>query len=87
MIDLFYLIILPTVRLILRVFWYALLIRAVLSWMPDMRNAFTSFIYGITEPVLRPVRRITNRYGGASMPIDIAYLVVVLAVGMLMNVL
>ncbi len=87
MLDAVYLVVLPAVRLILTVLWILLLIRAVLSWLPPMNNAFTDFVYGITEAVINPVRSITNRFGGGSMPIDIAFLVVVIVVVMLMNVL
>lgn len=87
MLDAVYLVVLPALRLILNVLWILLLIRAVLSWLPPVNNAFTDFVYGITEAVINPVRSITNRFGGRSMPIDLAYLVVVIIVVMLMNVL
>ena len=87
MLDAVYLVVLPAVRLILTVLWYLLLIRAVLSWLPPMNNAFTNFVYGITEAVINPVRSITNRFDGGSMPIDFAFLVVIIAVVLLRNVL
>lgn len=34
-----------------------ILIRIVLSWLaPYSHNGFTDFVYGITEPILRPFR-------------------------------
>lgn len=87
MLDAVYLVVLPAARLILTVLWYLLVIRAVLSWLPAINNTFTDFVYSITEAVINPVRNITNRFGGGSMPIDLAYLVVVIIVVVLMNVL
>ena len=53
---------------ILRIFLEALTIsiflRSVLSWiMPGQANAFTDIIYHVTEPILRPIRRILPRMG------------------------
>nr|WP_307775428.1 YggT family protein [uncultured Cetobacterium sp.] len=34
-----------------------ILIRILLSWLaPYSRNEFTNFVYGVTEPILRPFR-------------------------------
>ena len=42
---------------LLNVFFYAILIRIILSWVaPSMQHAIASILYTITEPLLRPVR-------------------------------
>ena len=41
----------------------AVFIRVLLSWVPnvDPRNPLIEFIYGITEPILAPIRSIMPR--------------------------
>ena len=41
----------------------AVFIRVLLSWVPnvDPRNPLVEFIYGITEPILAPIRSIMPR--------------------------
>lgn len=39
-------------------YYWVIIARAVLSWVnPDPYNPIVQFIYRITEPVLRPIRR------------------------------
>lgn len=72
------LILLFAVRLLLEMFYVLLVIRAVLSWVPGVRNRLTDFVYMVTEPVLSPVRNLLNRsrFGNLSLPIDLSFLVV-----------
>lgn len=50
---------------LLKVFMVIVLIRVVLSWMrPNPYNPFVQVIYKLTEPVLRPIRRIVPPIGG-----------------------
>lgn len=45
--------------LVLNVFTFAIIIQVVISWVsPGMHNPVTSLLYSLTEPVLRPARRI-----------------------------
>ena len=39
-----------------------IVIRCVLSFVPDWNNRFTAFIYSVTEPILRPCRTILNQF-------------------------
>jgi YggT family protein len=59
-----------------------LIVRALLSWFPVRPGtAFEKVIHGldaITEPVLRPVRRILPPIRAGGMGIDLSILVVVL---------
>ena len=72
------LILLFAVRLLLEMFYVLLVVRAVLSWVPGVRNRLTDFVYMVTEPVLSPVRNLLNRsrFGNLSLPIDLSFLVV-----------
>lgn len=52
----------------LTVFYWLILIRALLSWVnPDPYNPIVQFLMRTTEPVLAPIRRVLPR-----MPIDLS---------------
>jgi len=36
-------------------------IRVLLSWMPSVKNGFTQVIFDITEPILKPFRRLNPK--------------------------
>lgn len=63
---------------IINLYQMVLFIRAIMSWFPDVaRSNAGRFIYGITEPVLAPVREfLRSRVNLGGMPIDISFLVV-----------
>jgi YggT family protein len=63
---------------LLDIYFWIIIIAALLSWVnPDPYNPIVRFLYRITEPALRPIRRlIGNRLG----PIDISPLVVILII-------
>lgn len=62
------------------VYMIALIIQAVISWVnPGSYNPISSLLYGLNEPLLRPVRRILPPIGG----LDLSPLVIIL----LLNVL
>jgi YggT family protein len=43
---------------ILTIYMWVIIIRALISWVnPDPYNRIVIFLYRVTEPVLRPVRR------------------------------
>ncbi len=49
---------LTVIRVFLQIITFAILIRAVLSWiMPGQRTMLTDIIYHITEPILAPDRK------------------------------
>jgi YggT family protein len=61
----------------LRLFWVAMLLYAVVSWVPGLQGRWSSYITRIVEPVLLPVRRIIPPLGG----FDLSFLVVILLIG------
>ena len=64
--------------IILTVYMWIIIARALISWVnPDPYNKIVIFLYRVTEPVLRPVRRIIPRH---SLPIDFAPLIVLLII-------
>jgi YggT family protein len=63
-----------TLALVLQVYSYILLARALVSWIPnlDPYNPFVRILYQLTEPVLDPIRKIIPPLGGM---IDISIMV------------
>lgn len=56
--------------------WFLMTIRALLSWMPGLDNAFTNFVFGITEVVITPVRAILEKFDiMQGLPIDMAFMI------------
>jgi YggT family protein len=66
------------VNSLLTLYYWIVIIAALISWVnPDPYNPVARFLRAVTEPVLRPVRRlIGNRLG----PIDISPLVVIFGI-------
>jgi len=63
--------------IILTVYMWIIIIAAIISWVnPDPYNPIVRFLYSVTEPVLRPIRR-RFRIG---LGIDISPMIVILAI-------
>jgi YggT family protein len=63
--------------IILNIYTWVIIIAALISWVnPDPYNPIVRFLYRVTEPVLRPVRRRLGIFGG----IDFSPLVVLLGI-------
>lgn len=60
--------------MVLQIYSYVLLARALISWIPnlDPYNPVVQFLYQITEPVLEPIRKLIPPLGGM---IDISIIV------------
>lgn len=66
--------------LLLSVYMWVFIIAALLSWVnPDPFNPVVRFLYRVTEPVLREIRRWVGVFGG----IDFSPLVAILAISFL----
>ena len=62
----------------LQAYFWIIIARAVLSWVnPDPFNPIVRFLYRVTEPVLRPLRR---RLSPMQTGLDISPMVVVLVI-------
>ncbi len=65
----------------LLIYMWIVIIRALISWVsPDPYNPIVRFLYRITEPVLRPVRRLLP-IGGIGL--DFSPLIVILVIYLL----
>ncbi|MBI5408634.1 MAG: YggT family protein [Nitrospirae bacterium] len=57
---------------------WIVIIAALISWVnPDPYNPIVRFLYSVTDPVFRPIRRVIGYRLG---PIDISPLVVIVAI-------
>ena len=64
--------------IILNIYTWIIIIAALISWVnPDPYNPIVRFLYSVTEPVLRPVRRLI-RIGAVG--IDVSPLIVILII-------
>ena len=67
-------------EIVLQVYFWIIIVRALLSWVnPDRYNPIVRFLYQVTEPVLRPIRRRLPM----EMGLDFSPLVVILAIKVL----
>ena len=65
----------------LRIFWFLMLLYALVSWVPSLQGRWSMYVARIVEPVILPVRRIIPPVGG----LDLSFLVVILLVGYVMR--
>jgi YggT family protein len=64
------------VHYILWLYMWVIIIRALISWVnPDPWNPIVRFLYQVTEPVLRPIRRLLP-----NSAIDFSPLIVILCI-------
>lgn len=62
---------------VLTLYMWVIIVSALISWVnPDPYNPIVRFLYSVTDPVLRPIRR---RIGFA-MGIDISPMIVILII-------
>lgn len=73
------------IDIVLTAYTWIIIAQAILSWVrPDPSSPVVRFLYAVTEPVLRPLRRrIPLILGG----IDLSPLIVILAIIFLQHVL
>lgn len=75
------------IDVVLGIFYWLILIRALISWVnPDPYNGIVQFLYRTTEPVLTPIRRMLPPMGIDISPI-IAFLVIIFLKGFLVSTL
>ena len=66
--------------LLANIFLFAIIIQVVISWInPGAHNPVTSLIHSLTEPLLRPLRRLLPPAGGLDFSPMVACAVLILA--------
>ncbi|RME65858.1 MAG: YggT family protein [Nitrospirae bacterium] len=64
--------------ILLSLYMWVIIISALISWVnPDPYNPIVRFLYGVTEPVLRPIRRRLGIFGGIDFSPVVAILVII----------
>lgn len=64
--------------ILLNLYMWVIIIAALISWVnPDPYNPIVRFLYGVTEPVLRPIRRRLGIFGGIDFSPIVAILVII----------
>src|SRR4030095_15185773 len=72
-------------ELVVWAYFWVIIARAVISWVsPDPFNPIVRFLYRVTEPVLRPIRRPLPTL---QMGLDLSPMVVILAIYFLQSFL
>ena len=73
------------VEILLGVYMWIVIGRAILSWVnPDPYNPIVRFLHDVTEPALSRIRRILPAFGGG---IDFSPMILILAIYFLMSFL
>ncbi len=73
----FFVAIAKVLDMILSLYMWIIIISALVSWVnPDPYNPIVRFLYGATDPVLRPIRRRVGIFGG----IDVSPIIVILVI-------
>jgi YggT family protein len=75
------------VDIVLSIFYWLILIRALISWVnPDPYNMIVQFLYRTTEPVLQPIRRLLPPMGIDWSPV-IAFVAIIFFKGFIVATL
>ena len=62
---------------VLTLYMWIIIVSALISWVnPDPYNPIVRFLYSVTDPVLRPIRRKV----GVSMGLDLSPMIVILLI-------
>lgn len=63
--------------ILLRLYMWVIIIAALISWVnPDPYNPIVRFLYSVTDPVLKRIRRVI----GISMGVDFSPIIAILAI-------
>lgn len=70
---------------LLLIYFYLIIGRAIISWVnPDPYNPIVRFLYTVTEPIMRPARKIIPPLGGS---LDISPIIVLILIQLLRSAL
>lgn len=64
------------------VLYFAIIIRALLSWVTNKRTGVVEIIYTITDPIINPIREMIYKspLGGPGMMIDISPIIAIVLI-------
>ncbi|HED14324.1 MAG TPA: YggT family protein [Gammaproteobacteria bacterium] len=62
-----------------QIFYYAVLIRIILSWVaPNSYNPAVALVHSLTEPLMAPARRLIPSFGGLDMSPIVVFIILIL---------
>lgn len=65
--------------MVIQIVTWLIIIRTVISWFsPSPYNPIVQFLYGVTDPMLKPIRKILPRTGRFDLSPLVAILVLIL---------
>jgi len=64
------------IELVLNVYFVVLIVQAILSWVQTGYNPVASILYSLSDPILRPIRRVVPTIGG----LDLSPLVAIIGI-------
>ncbi|MEO8882359.1 MAG: YggT family protein [Devosia sp.] len=77
---------LDVIMLVLQLYWYVVLAMIIMSWLisfnvVNTRNQFVSQVWralnALTEPVLRPIRRVLPNFSGLDLSPLVLFLIII----------
>ncbi len=76
------------ITLVFNIIYFILIIRIVLSWVGvDPYNEIVQIIYKVSDPILKPFRRLPLQMGGVDFSPVVAFLVLSVVKGFVVNIL
>lgn len=74
---------------LIRIELFLMLVRAIMSWvMPDRSSKIWEIVFGLTEPVIYPIRQLLHRFRFVQMcPIDLSFLAACLLLDLVLTLL
>lgn len=76
------------INLLLSIYVWVIIANALLSWFLPPENIFRQFLGFVTEPVVGPFRRLTQRFiRGSVIPIDISPVLAIFAIMLVQQLL
>lgn len=76
------------VRILAQALNLAILARVLISWLPiSQDNVLVQILYGVTEPILGPIRRVLPNMGGLDLSPMIGLILIWVAERILLQVL
>ena len=61
---------------LINIITFAMFIRAIMSLFVEPDNVILGFLYGITEPIILPIRALLKNFNlTAGLPIDLSFLI------------
>lgn len=78
-----------TVSVILSIFSFMVLLRAIFSWIDSLRgHPISEFLINVTEPIVAPVRKFLHKFDiFRNSPIDLSTLFVVILISLIQTIL